>query len=645
MALLTCRRDGDIALVMLENPPVNALSTAVRQQLWSMTERLDADPETRAVVLIGAGRNFIAGADIREFGQPPQPPLLPDLVDRIEDAAKPWIAAIHGSALGGGLEIALGCRFRVAGADARIGLPEVSLGLIPGASGTVRTPRLAGVAAAVQLITSGLPWSAEKAYREGLIDAVIETNLLQGALEFARKALLRPLPPPTARRAIHPQSDLFWRDARNAAAKTGQQAPLRALDCIRQASETPFSQAMRVERKIFMELRDSDESRALRHVFFAERAAARPEHLAGVIPRELSRIGIVGGGTMGAGIAVACRRAGLEVALIERDDAALERGRENIDRILAGAVNRGKLTEDGRRDTLAGIAGTTEYAGLSGCDLVVEAVFERIEVKREVFARLSESCAPEVILATNTSYLDPRRIAEGVVNPQRFLGLHFFSPAHLMKLLEIVPVPDTSPEVLATSFALARRLGKVPVQAGICEGFIGNRIFRRYRSEAESLVREGVALQDIDKAMREFGFRMGPFEVQDLSGLDIAFLQREGMRAQGRDIPDTFGDLLVRAGRKGRKSGGGWYDYPKDGTGPMVSARVTELLAAHVEKPRQMSAREIADQLVRGMAHEGRAILDDGIARDAAQIDLVQIHGYGFPRWKGGPMWWAGHRG
>ncbi|WP_417807176.1 3-hydroxyacyl-CoA dehydrogenase NAD-binding domain-containing protein [Thioclava sp.] len=643
---VSIRPQGDIAIVTLDNPPVNAISAAVRKALWQAVEEIDADPTLRAAILICEGRTFIAGADVREFGQTPEPPHLPDLVDHLEAARVPWIAAIHGAALGGGFEIAMGCRFRVAVPQAKIGLPEVTLGIIPGASGTVRTPRLAGVEVAVDLVTSGKPMAAPKAREHGLIDAVIEGDLEAGAIAFAKAALAKPLPAPISERPVAAMDDAFWEAKRKLAEKQGHRAPLEALAAIRRATELPFTEAMAAERESFLALRSSDEAAALRAVFFAERAAPRPDTLRDVSPRKLAQVGVVGGGTMGAGIAAALRSAGLPVVLIERDDQALARGIDTLAKTFAGAIKRGKLTEEARDALMAGVTGATDYAALSECDLVIEAVFEELSVKRQVFENLITHCRRDAILATNTSYIDPREIFAGLPGAERFIGLHFFSPAQIMKLLEIVPLPETAPEVLATAFALAKQLNKIPVRAGICEGFIGNRILKRYRAEAETLVRDGVPIAQIDAAMRGYGFRMGPFEAQDLGGLDIAYLQREGARAMGQDVPETLGDILVGAGRKGQKTGGGWYDYSQGDRTPQPSTRVAELLAGHIAKDApNLEDAQIAAQLIAAMAAEGEAILDEGIADKASDIDLVEIHGYGFPRWKGGPMFASGkHR-
>ncbi|MCO6179349.1 3-hydroxyacyl-CoA dehydrogenase NAD-binding domain-containing protein [Ciceribacter sp. RN22] len=639
MTVVTIAREGKIAVVTVDNPPVNALSQAVRQGLCEAVAALDADPGVAAVVLTCAGRTFIAGADVNEFGKPPQPPHLPDAISAIEMAAKPWIAAIHGSALGGGFEVALGCRFRLAAREASVGLPEVTLGIVPGAGGTVRTVRLAGVEVAVDLVTTGKPVRALRAIELGLIDRIVEGDLRSGAVTFAEN-LADELPVPLSLRAAPSMPETFWENAEGAIAKRvrGEIAPLRALACLRRATEVDFASAMAFERTTFLNLRASKQAAALRHVFFAERAAPRPAPLAGIETRPLRNAAVIGGGTMGAGIAAAFRDAGLPVILIERDDAAVERGLANLKAIFDGAVKRGRLTEVAAEARLAGVIGSTDYAALADCDLVIEAVFEELSVKRQVFDELGRVCRADAVLATNTSYLDPREIAQGLPRPGRFIGLHFFSPANVMKLLEIVPTPETDAATLATGFALARLLGKVPVRAGICEGFIGNRILKRYRAEAEALVRQGVAIADVDAAMRAFGFAMGPFEAQDLGGLDIAFLQREGARAAGLDVPETLGDILVRAGRKGQKTGGGWYDYKPGDRRAHPSQEVDQLLHGHIKPAAALDAAAIADRLVSAMAREGEAILAEGVAERASDIDLVEIHGYGFPRWRGGPM-------
>ncbi|SSC69959.1 unnamed protein product [Ciceribacter sp. T2.26MG-112.2] len=639
--IVTVEIDGGVAIVTIDHPPVNALSQALRQALIETAVALDADPSVEAVVLICAGRTFIAGADLGEFGKPTLAPHLPDVIARIEGASVPWVAAIHGSALGGGLEVALGCHYRIAMPGAKLGLPEVNLGLIPGAGGTVRLPRLIGFEAAADMVTSGKPVSAGKANALGLVDLLVDgTDLRQAAIAFARDIAAKPRPTLSRDRVPTSPPEAFWKQQAQALSRRyrGQQAPAWALASLRNSAETDFDRAMRHERATFLELRDSAEAAALRHVFLAERAAPRPQALEGVRPLPIRKTAVIGGGTMGTGIAAALLDAGLPVVLIERDQAALDHGLATLRNLYRTNVERGRLTESETEARMAQLDGSTDYGVLSDVDLAIEAVFEKLDVKRAVFAKLQAACRKDAILATNTSYLDPAAIAEGLEQPERFLGLHFFSPANVMKLLEIVPAAATSADVLATAFALARQLGKVPVQAGICDGFIGNRILKRYRAGAEALLLEGVSIGAVDTAMRNFGFAMGPFEAQDLGGLDIAFLQREAARADGQALPETLCDRLVRAGRKGRKTGAGWYDYP-DGNGkPQVSSTVGEILALPAVSQNEISDTQIAARLLEVMAEEGRAILDEGIAGSAADIDLVLIHGYGFPRWRGGPM-------
>ena len=649
--VVSVRREGSVAVVTLDNPPVNALSRAVRQGLWDAAAALDADASVEAVVLACAGRTFIAGADVSEFGKPPMEPHLPDLVARIEAAKKPWTAAIHGTALGGGFEVAMGCRFRIATKDAKIGLPEVTLGIVPGAGGTVRTPRLVKVEAAVDLVTSGKPVGAAKALALGLVDAVAEGDLVPAAIDFIREALARPLPLPVRERPVVAPPAEYWAEAEAAVRKgaRGEAAPLRALACIRKAAETGFDEAIAFERVTFRALRSSPQAAALRAVFFAERAAPRPPEVSGIEPRPLRKAGVIGGGTMGAGIAAALRDGGIPVVLVERDQTSLDRGLANVRNIFDAYAKRGRITAEVAADRIAGVAGSTDYAALADVDLVIEAVFEDLAVKRDVFARLGAACRPDAILATNTSYLDPRAIAEGLPNLARFIGLHFFSPAQVMKLLEIVPIPETAPDVLATGFALARSLSKIPVRAGICDGFIGNRILKVMRAQAERLLLAGATPSDVDAAMRGFGLAMGPFEVQDLGGLDIAGFQRKAARERGETPFAPVADRLCAVGRYGQKTKGGWYDYVegdrKPHLSPVTAGFIAEAAAEAGTAKRAFTPAEAADCVLLPMVNEGAKILEERIALRPSDIDLVEIHGYGFPRRSGGPMHWAEARG
>lgn len=646
--LLSLARHGDIALVTLDNPPVNALSQAVRQALWEMVATLDADASIKAVVLACAGRTFIAGADVSEFSKPPQPPHLPDLVKRIEDARKPWVAAIHGSALGGGLEVALGCAARVAVPSAMLGLPEVTLGIIPGAGGTTRTPRLVGMEAAVTLVTGGRAVKASAAKDMGLIDAVIEGELVSGAITFAQ-GMTRPAP--LRQRALQPMPATFWDEKRDAVAKAarGEIAPLKALESLRKASEVDFDAASAFERETFLALRVSPQASALRSIFFAERAAPRPPELNGIEPQVFKAVGVVGGGTMGAGIAAAALDAGLALTLIERDEAALARGLANLKGILDGAVKRGKLTPEAATARLASVTASADYAALAQADLVIEAVFEGLGVKRAVFEAAAKAVRPDTLLATNTSYLDPEAIFAGVPGPERCLGLHFFSPAQVMKLLEIVPCTATAPEVLATGFALARQMGKIPVRAGICDGFIGNRVLKTTRAQAERLLLAGATPADVDAAMRAFGLPMGPFEAQDLGGLDIAAFQRQAARARGETPFAPVAERLCALKRFGQKTRGGWYDYAEGSRTPVLSEVVSAQIRAAAQEAsmaaRSLDAQTLQHAILYPMVNEGAKILAEGIALRASDIDLVKVHGYGFPRYAGGPMQWGQAQG
>ncbi len=642
-------REGEVAVVTVDNPPVNALSAAVRAGLVRAVAETEADPEVRAVVLVCAGRTFIAGADIAEFGRPPAEPTLPDVVLRLESATRPWVAAIHGSALGGGLEVALGCHWRIAAGDSRLGLPEVTLGLIPGAGGTVRLPRLVAPADALAMIAEGKPVPAARAAEMGLIDAVVEGELLPAALRFAARAADRPLPTPLVERRPAAGADGAFEAAadRVLARARGQEAPVEAVAALRDALALPAAEALAAERRRFVALRDGAQSQALRYIFAAERAVSKLPGLAGIDPLPTALVGVIGGGTMGAGIATAVLLSGRAAVMIERDAAALERGLATVRGHLANSLQRGLLDEAGHAERLGRLSGATDTAALAPADLVIEAVFEDMDAKRAVFAGLDRATRPEAILASNTSYLDVNRIAAAVRDPGRVVGLHFFSPAHVMKLVEVVRTDTVRDEVLGTALAFARSLGKIAVPSGVCDGFIGNRIMSAYRRECDYMIEDGALPQEIDAAMTGFGFPMGIFAMQDLAGLDIAWAMRK-RRAATRDPSERYvaiADRLCELGRLGRKTGAGWYDYPEAGATGAPSP-VTERLI------REASARagiarcgffpeEIMRRILAVMQAEGRAILTEGVAAAAEAIDVVMVNGYGFPRWRGGPMWMA----
>ena len=651
MDLVTCTVTDGIAVVTVDNPPVNALGQAVRQGLWDSIVRAEDDATVRAIVIIGAGRLFIGGADITEFGRPPVPPFLPDVINRIADCTKPVIAAIHGTALGGGLEVALGAHVRIATPDARLGLPEVTLGVIPGAGGTQRLPRLIGLDPALRMMTGGRPVTGTEADAMGLVDAVARGDLLADARALADRVLAEGHAP---RRATDlPFPDVApgvlddWR-ARLTTAAPGQPAPLAVLDAVAAGAAQPFAEALAEERRLFLSLLDTEARRGLMHAFFAERAVAKLPEIAGVAPRRIDRVGVVGGGTMGAGIATALLLAGLPVTLVERDAAAADRARATIARNLDGAQRRGKLTAVAR-DALLGDALTTalDENALAQADLVIEAVFEDMAVKAEVFAALDRVCKPGAILATNTSYLDVDRIAAGTGRPQDVIGLHFFSPAHVMKLLEVVVADRTAPEVTATAFALARRLGKTAVRAGVCDGFIGNRILSHYRTAVDHMVLDGASPFAIDAALVDFGFAMGPYRVSDLAGLDIGYMtrQRRAATAHPRDRAPVFADALYQAGRLGRKTGRGYYVYDADSAAGRPDPEVEEIVARgradlHLA-PRAFTAEEIVRRTLAAMVNEAARVVADGTAQRPSDVDVVLIAGYGFPRHRGGPLHYA----
>jgi len=631
---------GGAAILTFDNAPLNLLSAEVRAGLMRGMDAAMAQGATRLIVT-GAGNSFVAGADAREFGLPPIEPHLNDVLLHLAGLAIPTIAAINGAALGGGLEIALACRYRIAAPGAQLGLPEVVLGIVPGAGGTQRLPRLIGVKAALDMIVTGKAIAAGKALSLGLVDKLAD-NPLAVALAID-DALLAAARGPDEQPA--PQVDEDAVAAMLAHAKrrlTGQIAPPIAVGLVAASATLPLAEGLARERAAFLDLRASAQARALRHVFFTERAAGNRGRDYPRPARDIATAIVVGGGNMGASIAYAFATGGIAVTIVERDATAAGRAEDNLRKLVDQGVARGTLSAidgeavHGRLTTVAG------YDNLPPADLAIEAAFEDFDVKRAIFAELEAALPPETILATNTSYLDVNRLADDLKNPTRFLGLHFFSPAHVMKLLEIVKGERTSPETLGAGFALARRLGKVPVLSGVCDGFIGNRILTRYRQEANLLLVEGALPAEIDAAMQGFGMAMGPYEAQDMSGLDIAYanIRRQNAGATPRHVP-LVERLVEDHKRLGRKTGAGWYDYGAEGK-PVVSALVTEEIhrvSAEAGKTRRsFTAEGIVERITLAMIAEACAILDEGIAERPQDIDLALVHGYGFPRWRGGLM-------
>lgn len=642
---------GPIAYVTVDNPPVNATSQAVRQGLWEAADRADADEAVKAVLLTCAGQTFVAGADVSEFGVPPMEPHLPDLIKRIESATTPWIAALHGTVLGAGLELALSCRFRIADPSAKMGMPEVALGLIPGAGGTVRLPRLVSALEALEMVTTGKPISAQKALEIGLVDELAGGPLPEAAQTFAAKSLTMETPPALIDRSPAPVDwEAFDAKAQKLTAKTrGQNAPQEAVAAIRRALTQSPEAALEAERATFLRLRDDPQCAALRHVFFAERATTRIPRLKGIKPRVLSQIGVIGGGTMGAGIAAACLLAGLETIMIERDAEAADLGRARVMEILSASKKRGLISDEKHQHLLAQFQVVADYDALKNADLVIEAVFEDMAVKQAVFAELDRVLRPDAVLASNTSYLDVNSLAEASKHPERVLGLHFFSPAHIMKLLEIVVPKQVSDDVLATGVALAKKLRKTAVLAGVCDGFIANRIMSAYRRECEYMLEDGALPDQIDRAMVEFGLPMGVFQMQDLAGLDIGWAMRK-RRAATRPKDERYVDIpdkLCEAGWLGRKAGRGYYRY--DTGKAEVDPEVTEAILAESArkgiKRQDMSDADIMSRILATMQRAGAALLAEGIARSANDIDVAMIYAYGFPRWRGGPMFMRDGKG
>lgn len=640
---VSVRIEDGIAVVTINNPPVNAISQAVRQGLMHAISDIAGDGKAKAAVVIGGGSVFIAGADVREFGKPPLEPFLPDVIAALEGSNKPVIAAIHGVALGGGLEVALGCHFRIADAKAKMGFPEVNLGLIPGAGGTQRLPRVAGVEASVDVITSGRQLDAKEAEKLGLIDAIADGDLLTAAKKFARAKVGAALPRLSDKSVTPPAADFFeTQKAKIARAARGQISPLKALEAVKASVDYGYAEGLKRERAIFVELRESDQAKALRHVFFAERAVSKVPGLESAKPRKVETIAVIGGGTMGAGITTAALRSGLKVKMIEADDAAVARGLANVEKNLDGFVQRGRLTADAKLEHMARFSASSDYGAAADVDLTIEAVFEDMAVKKAVFEKLDAVMKPGAVLATNTSYLDIDEIAAATKRPADVIGLHFFSPAHIMRLLEIVKPAKTGGDVIATGFELAKKLGKVGVLSGVCDGFIGNRILAKTRKQADYMIEDGALPWDVDKAIESWGMAMGPFRVMDLAGLDISWAQRKRLAAT-RNPKERYvavADRLCEQGWFGQKTGRGWYVYDngKASPNPDMEKIVAEESAKKNIDRRLLSATEIQNRILYAMINEGARILDEGIARRPLDIDMVEIHGYGFPRWRGGPM-------
>ena len=655
----------DVAVIRLDHPPVNGLDHPTRRALDEALRRALDDAGVRAVVLAGAGRLFSGGADIREFGSPLAyaEPHLPSLIDRVERAGKPVVAALHGSCVGGGLELALACHWRVAARGTRLGLPEVKIGLVPGAGGTQRLPRALGVGPALDLIVRGEPAPAEALFAlpgQVLLQRLLEGDPadeapIDGAVAFAREiAGRRPLPR-LRDRPVAPEGALAALAAQRAAlAKRagGPPAPARCVDCVEQALVAPdFEAGLAFEREAFAALLVSAESKAMRHAFFAERAAGRVADLPrGTLTRPLDTVAVLGAGTMGSGIAVACLAAGLSVRITDVDGAALEAGVAAIRRFHEAQAAKGRLAPAEVARRLARLAPTPELAAMGDADLAIEAVYEDLDVKRRAFEALDAVMKPGAVLATNTSTLDVDRIAAFTRRPQDVLGLHFFSPAAVMRLIEVVRGRHTAPDVLATALGFARRLGKIGVVAGVCDGFIGNRMLDPYLRQAGFLLDEGASPQQVDAALEGFGFAMGPFRMSDLAGNDVGWairrrrrLERPGWRAS------RSADLLCERGRFGQKTGAGWYDYAPGGREPRPSVEVQAMLDGHRAAlglaPRAIGDDEIVHRLVYALVNEGARILEEGVAARASDIDVVYLAGYGFPRHRGGPMHYAQSRG
>jgi 3-hydroxyacyl-CoA dehydrogenase len=655
---LNITEDGDVLLIEVDNPPVNALSPGVPEAIFDAIDAAERNPSARAIVFKGAGKTFVAGADISTleeaaWGNRAAAADLHDLLARIEDCRKPIVMAIHGTALGGGLELAMAGHYRVSVADASIGQPEVNLGIIPGAEGTQRLPRLVGVAKALDMCVTGRPIKGRDALAAGLIDAVVEGNLTADATRFAREVAA----PGIGNRKTRDKSDRLGSPAANAplfgsarelAAKVRrhQTAPLKAIEAIEAASTMPFAEGCRRERELFFECVETEQAKGLIHLFFAERAVAKVKGLPrDVAARPVSSVAIVGAGTMGGGIAMACANAGLQVTIKDSSQAALDAGMATIQRNYDTSVSRGRLTREEVSARTSKINPSLSDDGFRSADLIIEAVFENLELKKQIFRELDAVAKPSAVLATNTSTLDIDAIAGETSRPGQVIGLHFFSPANVMRLLEIVRGRATAPDVLATGLAVAKRLGKVGVVVANCRGFVGNRMMFPYMYEAQFLVEEGATPEQVDRALTGFGMAMGIFAVDDMAGIDVAWrIRHEQGHFRGEERRPLVADKLCEMGRVGQKSGSGWYRYGEERKpipDPFVVDLIRETAARAGVPQRTFTDQEIVERCIYALINEGARIVADGSAERASDIDVIYANGYGFPAWRGGPMFYA----
>jgi 3-hydroxyacyl-CoA dehydrogenase len=641
-------RRGHVAVLTVNNPPVNALSSHVRQGLHEGLIQAGSDAAVQAVVITCAGRTFIAGADITEFGKPPTEPSLHSVLDLIENCPKPVVAAIHGTALGGGLEVTLACHYRVGVKGARFGLPEVKLGLLPGAGGTQRLPRVVGAQKALQMIVSGDPIGADEALKVGLIDEIVDGDLTAAGVAFAGKVLAEKRPLKKIRDLtdkIAPakgKPEIFAEFRKSVARQTrGFRAPENCIKAVEAAVELPFDQGIKRERELFTELMNSPESKAQRYFFFAEREAAKIPDVPGDTPaKDIKKAAVIGAGTMGGGIAMNFANAGIPVTVVEMAQEALDRGLGLVRKNYEATAARGRLTPADVEKRMGLIQGTTDWKAIADADIVIEAVFEEMPIKKEVFAKLDAIAKPDAVLATNTSTLDVDEIASATKRPESVIGTHFFSPANVMRLLENVRGAKSSKSTVATAMAVGRRIGKVPVLVGVCYGFVGNRMLHQRGLQAEKLILEGAPPHQVDKVLTDFGFPMGPFAMSDLAGLDVGWRIRKG-----RGTTSAVADRICELGRFGQKTGAGYFRYDKGERTPIPDPVVEQIIADVAKEQgitrRQIGVEEIQQRLLYPMVNEGAKILEEKIAIRASDIDVIWVYGYGWPIYRGGPMFWA----